>query len=135
MDAHVSLKDEFTAWEEPMASPAWKAWVVVGLFGTAGLVAGCNERQQDDVRDSAREVGQEVGKAARDVEDTARNAAEGFSEGVGGSGDVKDKDADIGRKEGVINDGEGPFEQRRVPGREPTILDDGKGPLEEGQNR
>ena len=41
----------------------------------------------------------------------------------------------IGRKDGVINDGEGPFEQKRVPGREPTILDDGKGPLEEGENR
>ena len=118
-----------------MASHAWKALMAVGLLGTAGLVAGCTERQQEDVRESARDVGQEVGKAARDVENAARGAAEGFSEGVGGSGEPKDGDAEIGRKDGVINDGEGPFEQRRVPGREPTILEDGKGPLEEGENR
>ncbi len=118
-----------------MASPVWKALMAVGLLGTAGLVAGCTERQQEDVRESARDVGQEVGKAARDVENAARGAAEGFSEGVGGSGEPKDGDAEIGRKDGVINDGEGPFEQKRVPGREPTILVDGMGPIEEGKNR
>ena len=118
-----------------MARPAWKALMAAGLLGTAGLVAGCTERQQQDVREGAREVGQEVGKTARDVEDAARGATEGFREGVGGSGKVKDGDAEVGRKDGVINDGEGPFEQRRVPGREPTILEDGKGPLEEGGNR
>jgi hypothetical protein len=118
-----------------MASHAWKALMAAGLLGTAGLVAGCTEREQEDVRESAREVGQEVGEAARDVEDAARGATEGFREGMGGSGDAKDEDADIGRKDGVINDGEGPFEQRRVPSGKPTILDDGKGPLEEGENR
>ena len=118
-----------------MASPAWKALMAAGLLGTAGLVAGCTERQQEDVRDSARDVGQEVGKAARDVEDAARGATEGFREGVGGSGDVKDGDAEVGRKDGIINDGEGPFEQRRIPDGKPTILDDGTGPLEEGENR
>jgi hypothetical protein len=118
-----------------MASHMWKAWMVTGLLGTAGLVAGCTEGQQQEVRESAREVGQEVGKAAEDVRDATREATEGFREGVGGSGDPKEGDADIGRKDGVINDGEGPFEQKRVPNREPTILDDGKGPLEEGGNR
>ncbi len=118
-----------------MASHSWKVLVVSSLLGAAGLVAGCTERQQQDVRESAREVGQEVGKAAEDVRDTTREAAEGLREGIGGSGDAKQGDADIGRKEGVINDGEGPFEQWRVPNREPTILEDGKGPLEEGGNR
>ncbi len=118
-----------------MASHSWKAWMVVGLFGTAGLVAGCTERQQQEVQQEVREAGKEVGEAARDARDATREATEGFREGFGGSGHEPHGDADIGRKEGVINDGEGPFEQRRVPGKEPTLLDDGKGPLEEAPNR
>jgi hypothetical protein len=117
-----------------MASHAWKALVAVGVLGTAGLV-GCTERQQQEVRDEAREAGKEIGEAARDARDATREATEGFREGFGGSGPQQDGDADIGRKEGVINDGEGPFEQKRLPGEEPSVLDDGKGPLEDGQNR
>lgn len=119
-----------------MKRHAWKALAFAGLIGTAAGVAGCNERQQQEVREDARDVGKEVGEAARKVEGTAREATEGFREGLGGSGTQQGEDADIGRKEGVINDGEGPFEQRdRKPGESPTLLDDGQGPLEEGERR
>ncbi|MDY7227989.1 hypothetical protein [Hyalangium rubrum] len=118
-----------------MARHAWKALMTVGLLSTAGWVVGCDERQQAQLREDARDVGRETSEAVEDVKDATRNATEGFREGYGGSGQEPDGDADIGRKEGVINDGEGPFEQQRRPGEEPSILDDGKGPLEDGPNR
>jgi hypothetical protein len=118
-----------------MAGNMWKALIAVGVLGASGLVAGCNERQQKDLREDARQVGKEVGDAVQDVEDASREAAEGFREGLGGSGKESGGDADIGQREGVINDGEGPFEQRRQPDAPPTLLDDGRGPLEEGEHR
>ena len=72
-----------------------------------------------------------VGEAARGVRDATRGTVEGFQEGVGGSG----SDADIGDKDGVIDDGEGPFEQPARPGEDKGILNDGKGPLDEAKNR
>ncbi|WP_208722916.1 hypothetical protein [Corallococcus llansteffanensis] len=105
--------------------------VVLGVIGTVGFTAGCNERQQQSVNDNARQVGQEVGEAARDVKqgaskaaeslsESSREAAQGFREGVGGSGDTASEEQkadersgdgpDIGRNPGVLNDGEGPLE-------------------------
>ncbi|CAM3188831.1 hypothetical protein [Corallococcus soli] len=107
--------------------------VVLGVIGTVSLAAGCNERQQQSANENARQVGQEVGEAARDVQhgaskaaeslrESSREAADGFREGVGGSGALnsEEQDADerngdgpdIGRNPGVINDGEGPLEER-----------------------
>ena len=117
-----------------MALRGWKGLALVGLLGA---VAGCNERQEGAVRDDARQVGQEAGKAteemkeagrdaAREIKESGREAAEGFREGFGGSGKEGDADhtkrdgVDIGRNPGVINDGEGP-------------LENGRGPLEENE--
>jgi hypothetical protein len=100
----------------------------MGLLGTMSGLYGCS-------RQDAREVGKETGEAVKDVKEATRDAAQGFREGFGGSGTESDKDADVGRKEGVINDGEGPFEQPRQPGEEPNILHEGKGPLEENESR
>lgn len=65
-----------------------KLWGAVGLLAVAGLFAGCDERQEREVRRDAREVGRQVGDTARDVGQTTQEAIEGFKEGVGGSGDV-----------------------------------------------
>ncbi|WP_375744041.1 hypothetical protein NR800_03310 [Corallococcus interemptor] len=73
--------------------------VVLGVIGTVGFTTGCNEHQQQTVNENARQAGQEVGKAAKDVQhgasraaqsvrESSREAAEGFREGVGGSGDT-----------------------------------------------
>jgi hypothetical protein len=114
-----------------MAAQGWKARVAMGLLGIAGLMAGCTERQDREVREDAREVGRQVGDTARDVGDATREAVEGFKEGVGGSGTEQGDDAHIGDKKGVIDDGEGPFEQPTQPGEKKTLLNDGKGPLEQ----
>jgi len=112
-----------------MALRGWKRIALMGLLGSLGVAAGCNERQEGAVREDAREVGQEVGKAAEEVKEagreaaqemkeTGREAAEGFREGFGGSGPrndaaSRDRDGvDIGRNPGVINDGEGPLEEQ-----------------------
>ncbi|MBZ4374770.1 hypothetical protein [Corallococcus sp. AS-1-6] len=73
--------------------------VVLGVIGTVGFTTGCNEHQQQTVNENARQAGQEVGKAAKDVQhgasraaqivrESSREAAEGFRQGVGGSGDT-----------------------------------------------
>lgn len=111
-----------------MTARGWKARVVVGLLGTGALLVGCSERQDQELRRDAREVGRQMGDTARDVGDATREAVEGFKEGVGGSGTADEPR--IGDKKGVIDDGEGPFEQTPRPGEEKSILDDGKGPLE-----
>ncbi|ADO69968.1 hypothetical protein [Stigmatella aurantiaca] len=115
-----------------MARHGWKAWTVVGLLGTAGLVTGCSEQE---TRENARQVGQEVGNAARNVKEATREAAEGFQEGVGGSGVDPQNDGHIGDRKGGIDDGEGPFEQPARPGEDKTILNDGEGPLDGTKNR
>lgn len=112
-----------------MAAQGWKARVAMGLLGIAGLMAGCTERQDHQLREDAREVGKQVGDTARDVGDATREAVEGFKEGVGGSGTHQD-DGHIGDKKGVIDDGEGPFEQPAQPGEKKTLLNEGEGPLE-----
>ncbi|CAM4523387.1 hypothetical protein [Corallococcus exiguus] len=107
--------------------------VVLGVIGTVGFTTGCNERQQQAVNENARQAGQEVGEAARDVQhgasraaesirESSREAADGFREGVGGSGNSTSEEQkadersgdgpDIGRNPGVINDREGPLEER-----------------------
>ncbi|ATB33779.1 hypothetical protein [Melittangium boletus] len=93
------------------ARRSWKAGVALGLLGLAGLLAGCNERQNREVRQDARQAGRQVGEAARDVGDATREAVEGFKEGVGGSG----------QKE---------IEQPAKPGEKKTLRHDGQGPLE-----
>jgi hypothetical protein len=109
-----------------MTRLGWKGFVLAGLLGLTGLAAGCNERGKAEVREDARKAGQDVGEAAKDVKNAGKEAADGFREGWGGSG----TDKNIGNKEGVINDGEGPFEQHDQRG-EDNILKDGEGPLEE----
>jgi hypothetical protein len=113
-----------------MTRQGWKGFVMAGLLGLTGLAAGCSERTEREVRDEVREAGQEVGKAAKDVENAGKEAADGFREGYGGSGtDKRIDDGKIGDNEGVINDGEGPFERHDQRGQD-NPLKDGEGPLE-----
>jgi hypothetical protein len=67
--------------------------MLAGLLGLTGIATGCNERNKADVREGARQAGQEVGKAAKEVEKAGKNAAEGFRQGYGGSGTDKPIDA------------------------------------------
>ncbi|WP_224241888.1 hypothetical protein [Hyalangium gracile] len=114
-----------------MTRQGWKGFVVAGLLGLTGLAVGCTERGQAEVRESAREVGQEVGEATEEVKKAGKEAAEGFKEGWGGSGtDKQIGDGKIGDKPGVIDDGEGPFEQDGQRGDD-NVIKDGEGPLEE----
>lgn len=112
-----------------MAKHMLKGFAVAGLVGLTGLVVGCNDNQESRLREDGRQVEQEVDKAAKDVEGFGREVNEDLREGTGGSGDV-----DVGEKEGVINDGEGPFEQDDQRGKD-NFLRDGEGPLEERQER
>ena len=98
-----------------MALRVRKGLALVALLGVA---AGCNERQEGTVRENARQVGKELGKATEEVKETGREAAEGLREGYGGSGQENGKgpleegDLQPGNNPGVINDGEGPLEER-----------------------
>jgi type IV secretory pathway TrbL component len=105
-----------------MARQGRKWLALAGLCGALGVAGGCTERQEGAAKRDARQVGQEVGEAAKEVEAGAREAArkaegaareagEGFREGVGGSGAEKRDGAPIGDRPGVINDGEGPLEE------------------------
>ncbi len=109
---------------------SWKGFMLAGLLGLTGLATGCTERDKAEVRGSVREAGEDIGEAARDVERAGEDAADGAREGYGGSGtDKRIGDGKIGDHEGVINDGEGPFEQHDQRG-EDNPLRDGEGPLE-----
>lgn len=112
-----------------MAKHILKGVVVAGLLGLTGLAVGCQDNREGELREDTREVGDDVGNAAdnaaNDVRDFGRNANEDLREGTGGSGDV-----DVGENEGVLNDGEGPFEQNDQRG-EDNPLREGEGPLEE----
>jgi len=113
-----------------MARLGWKGWVMAGLLGLTGLATGCSDTTKSDVREGMRQAGEEVGEAAKDVENATKEAADGIREGYGGSGtDKRIGDGKIGEHEGVINDGEGPFEQNDQRG-EDNPLKDGEGPLE-----
>jgi hypothetical protein len=114
-----------------MAKHMLKGFAVAGLLGLAGLAVGCNDNQEPRLRDEGRQVEQEVDNAANEVEGFGREVNEDLREGTGGSGDV---DVDIGEKEGVINDGEGPFEQNDVRGDD-NILRNGEGPIEDSRER
>jgi hypothetical protein len=81
----------------------WKSFVLAGLLGLTGLAAGCSERGKAEVREGARQAGQEVGKAAKDVKNAGEGAADGLRQGWGGSG----TDKNIGNN----NDGQGPLEK------------------------
>jgi hypothetical protein len=110
---------------------SWKGFVLAGLLGMTGLATGCTERDKADVREELREAGQGIGEAAKDVENAGRDTADGVREGYGGSGtDKQIGDGKIGEQEGVINDGEGPFEQNGQRGEDNPIKDS-EGPLEE----
>lgn len=103
--------------------------VVLGVIGTVGFAVGCNEHQQQTVNENARQAGQEVGEAARDVQhgahraaeslrESSREAANGFRQGVGGSGHTGSEQQkpgapcqngqDAGRDPGCPHDGAGP---------------------------
>lgn len=113
-----------------MTRMGWKGFVLAGLLGVTGLAMGCSERTKADVREEVREAGEGIGEAAKDVENAGKEAADGFRNGYGGSGtDKQIGDGKVGEREGVINDGEGPFEQRDARG-EDNPLKDGEGPLE-----
>lgn len=125
-----------------MAKHAWKGFMMAGLLGVTGLAVGCTEREDAALREDTREVGQDIDNAAdnaaQGVEDTARDVNNDLRDGTGGSGvvndDLNDDDVNVGDREGVLNDGEGPFEQPNRPG-EDNMLEDGKGPIEDNQNR
>ncbi|WP_211194081.1 hypothetical protein [Pyxidicoccus fallax] len=102
-----------------MARQGWQWLTVAGLCGVLGVAAGCTERQEEAVRQDARQVGKEVGEAAKDVEagarkaaeqtrDAAREASDGFREGTGGSGN-----ASPGTNPRVIEDGDGTHDDGR----------------------
>lgn len=113
-----------------MTTQSWKGFMLAGLLGLTGLATGCTERDKSEVRREAHKAGENVGKAAKDVEKVGKEAANGVREGYGGSGtDKQIGDGKIGDHEGVINDGEGPFEQHDQRG-EDNPLRDGVGPLE-----
>jgi hypothetical protein len=86
-----------------MTRQGWKGFVLAGLLGLTGLATGCTKR---DVREGARQTGQELHKATNEVEDATRNASEGFKEGWGGAG----TDKTIG-DHNVHKDDQGPREQ------------------------
>ncbi len=114
-----------------MRGTSWKGFMLAGLLGLTGLATGCSDRTKSDVNESLREAGQDIGEAAKDVENAGKDAADGFRDGFGGSGtDKQVGDGKIGNEEGVINDGEGPFEQNDQRG-EDNPLREGEGPLEE----
>lgn len=111
-----------------MRKQGWKSFVLAGVLGLTGLAVGCTEREEAGVRDDTREVGQELDRAGEDLGAAGREANEDVREGIGGSGTTTDPN--IGDKEGVINDGEGPFEQNEQRD-EDSVLKEGQGPLEE----
>jgi hypothetical protein len=115
-----------------MRKHALKGFALAGLLGLTGLAVGCTEREEAGVRDDARQVGQELDRTGESLENTGRDVEGGVREGIGGSG--AQDDADIGDREGVINDGEGPFEQNNMRGDD-NILREGEGPVEENTER
>jgi hypothetical protein len=113
-----------------MGRQGWKGFVLAGLLGLTGFAVGCSDTTKSEVNEELREAGHTVGEAANDVKDSAKEAADGLRDGYGGSGtDKKIGDGKIGENEGVINDGEGPFEQNDQRG-EDNPMKDGEGPLE-----
>lgn len=91
-----------------------KKLTVAGLVTAAALTAGCRDSHRVEVDDDKIEM----------------------ERGTGGGG------LDIGDREGVLNDGEGPLEERNrddirlkdddaVIGDRPGVMNDGEGPLEE----
>jgi len=112
-----------------MAKYMLKGFVVAGLLG---LAVGCNDNREPRLQEETREVGQDIDNAAdnaaKDVDQFGSEAADDLNEGTGGAGNV---DSDIGDREGVINDGEGPLEQNQADG---TFLEDGKGPMDDKAN-
>jgi len=116
-----------------MAKHMLKGFVVAGLLGVTGLAVGCQDNREGQLREDTREVGQGIDNAAdnaaQDVENFGREANEDLREGTGGAGNT---DLDVGDREGVINDGEGPLEQNEAEG---TFLEDGKGPIENNTDK
>lgn len=72
-----------------MTRQGWKGFVVAGLLGLTGLALGCSKHDKADVDEGARQAGQEVGKAAKEVQNAGKEATEGFRQGWGGSGTDK----------------------------------------------
>jgi len=116
-----------------MAKHMLKGFVVAGMLGLTGLVVGCQDNQESRLREDTREMGQDIDNAADNAatapRDFGRETNQDLREGTGGAGNV---DVDVGKNEGVLNDGEGPFEQNEAEG---TLLEDGKGPIENNTNK
>jgi hypothetical protein len=112
-----------------MAKYMLKGFVVAGLLG---LAVGCNDNREPRLQEDTRQVGQDIDhaadNAAKDVDQFGRERVDDLNKGTGGSGV---NDPNIGNREGVINDGEGPLEQNEANG---TFLEDGKGPLDDKAN-
>ncbi len=96
--------------------------VSLGLVAAFALLgAGCEERRrapqvESDARQGINAAGREVGEAARDVTEGGAKFVDGVKDGFGGSGPVGNEqvgDGKIGDRPGVVNDGEGPLEERR----------------------
>ncbi|WP_246137600.1 MULTISPECIES: hypothetical protein [Myxococcus] len=108
-----------------MARTRWKWLTLVGLGASLAAFTGCED---DEVRDNSRNVGREMGKAAREVRDGTREAAkdmktaaeeasQGFKEGVGGSGAPGDAATPVPNQS--EEDRERSVEDRDVPGEAP----------------
>jgi hypothetical protein len=129
--------------------------LLLGAAAMSVLTGACTDRGKEGMRDDAERTGEAVGRevgeaaravggavdrageevrragkavegAARDAKDSAEGAVEGLERGIGGADNAGQPD--IGNRPGVINDGEGPFEQ---PGPGESVVRDGQGPLEE----
>lgn len=84
--------------------------------GATLTLSACEERETPRIQDETEQLRENTREGAEDLRD----------EGTGGAGDV-----DIGEKEGVIKDGEGPLENEPTrPGENPGVIDDGEGPFE-----
>jgi|GEM_PF-3020824 len=108
-----------------MTRTRWQWLTLVGLGTSLAAFTGCDDAK---VRDNSREVGREVGSAAREVRDGTREAAKdmktaaeeasrGFREGVGGSG--SEGDAATPAPNEVDEDRERSVDDRDVPGEAP----------------
>ncbi|WP_163869346.1 hypothetical protein [Myxococcus eversor] len=108
-----------------MARTRWQWLTLVGLGTSLVAFTGCDDTK---VRDNSREVGREVGNAAREVRDGTREAAkdmktaaeeasQGFKEGIGGSGAASDAATPVPNH--TEEDRERSVDDRDVPGEAP----------------
>ncbi|WP_408890625.1 hypothetical protein VZQ01_00170 [Myxococcus faecalis] len=101
-----------------MARTRWKWLTLLGLGTSLVAFAGCED---GEVRENSRQMGREVGKAAKDVREGTREAAkdmktaaeeasQGFKEGMGGAGEAGEVEETPDARERSLEDHELPAE-------------------------